>query len=222
MADIHTSSIKPVGSSPVSVAPQVTIKPQITPVNNNPEVQKKKVDTTRKKDDVKTKEYGPVIATSEDGDTVRVKMSEDDINSAKSSYSFKAAFEQQPKPEIQDFKLPESTSSEKDTSSYEPPKETSSNWSPKPTSLASYTEAQLRKMYQNGDISETKYENELKSRSERKETIAKETEAISTEVAKDIVQLSEMENTEKALDLLEYDEAQPRCPEMRADILQTI
>ena len=77
-------------------------------------------------------------------------------------------------------------------------------------------------MLKNGEVSQNKYQNELNSRAEAKETSTEMNKAVSNEVADDVVKLSEMENKDKALDLLENGEDQTLSPEQRAEILQSI
>ncbi len=272
MADVINKMMNPINNAPAHVAPEITQRQPVKPVSKPVEPQKQASPTPDKiVSDIKSKEYGPVIARSEDGDTVRIKVSSADIEKKQNSYSFKDAYESAQKDDLQDFNLPEKTGASKPAEmtapTYEPstpdfdidlelkkpavkPETTSitkepeykpeyksetkpeidntketaksantTSWTPKPTTLAGFTEAQLRKMYRNGEISQNKYQNELASRTESKESTAQMNSMVSNEVSKEVVELSDMENTDKALDLLKNDEATVPT-EVRAEILQ--
>lgn len=263
MANINANTMNnSFGAAQTHVAPEIVIKQPAKPVISQRDTQKKLQDAASKAaKDAKTQEYGPVIATSEDGDTVRIKISESEIAQRQNSYSFKEAFESA-RDDMQDFSIPKATTHISDDNSeaaksnapeaskpaFEPATpnfdipleikkpaieetgtaeekvDTSSAqaWTPKPTTLAGFTEAQLRKMLKNGEVSQNKYQNELNSRAEAKETSEEINKNVSNEVANDVVKLSEMENKDKALDLLENGEDQTLSPEQRAEILQSV
>ncbi len=209
MADISSMAIKPVGVTPTHVTPEAatrqTAKPKVEAESNrvkNEAAESKQNNAAKEAEETKTKEFGPVIAASEDGDTVRVKSQDESENFKKSVYNPSPTYEEMPKAELDDISF--------------------SNWTPKASNLSGFTEDQLRNMYKNGEISEIKYREELDSRAEAKETSAVQNEQISSEISEEAVELKESENTDKALEELEQSENEAIPVEVRAEMLQNI
>lgn len=255
-------SIKPisVAQTPVNITPNVQTKAPVTTdnrttVNNGADDAQKAAEAARKETERKaeltareqtaTKEYGPVISRSSDGDTVRVKA-EDQTNTDNEKKIYDNSQLQEndkandaAKPEVQDFDIPKAeykpfefpdevknnavdNSAQKEAASTaQAAKETSG-----PANAASVknaSEAELRRMYLQGDISQTAYNNEEDSRAARQEALKAVNNQFSSEMIKEAAEVTENERSGEAIEALGSDEASETIPlEVRAEFVQNM
>ena len=188
-------------------------------------VQPKAADSPAKAEstkDIMTEEYGPVVATSEDGDTVRVKNDED-----KESDRIHEILQDEIarlKATEEDFETPEYTvhtapvedsredvTEESETEEYEADI----------TSYIGYSDSELKQMYLEGDISQIDYNREMEARKAREEAEASENDKFNKDIAHNISKLSELAQTEKTVKQIENGDTSSTIPdEIRIQALQ--
>ncbi|MBQ5426451.1 MAG: hypothetical protein IIU31_04690 [Pseudobutyrivibrio sp.] len=166
--------------------------------------------------DILSDEYGPVVAESKDGDTVRVKRDEDEGN------------------DIHEI-LQEEIERLSEQSSYEKPdyevhsaitQVQKNNWdisseSMDVTSYASYSDSELKLLYLKGDISQIDYNQEMNARTARRESETAEAKTFNNDVASSISKLSQVERDSSTVNALENGETSPTIPdEVRIQALQ--
>ena len=165
-------------------------------------VQPKAADSPAKAEstkDIMTEEYGPVVATSEDGDTVRVKNDEE----KESDHIHEILQDEIARLEAQeeDFETPEynvHTAPVEDAIEEVPESETDT-YEADITSYIGYSDSELKQMYLEGDISQIDYNREMEARKAREEAEASENDKFNKDIAHDISKLSEVAQTEKAV-----------------------
>lgn len=260
MADM---SINPINTAQATViAPKVEPKPIQTveqktrKVDTAAESAKREADKRAElnaREETATKEYGPVISRSSDGDTVRIKNSDDkdraqDQNKIydNSQIQSQNAANDKVKTEVQDFKLPET-----DTPAYEPPKpeykpfefpeelkdNTTDNTAKEQAAAASSkesnpaqtasmknaSEAELKRMYLQGNISQNAYNQELDSRAAREEAMKAAGGQFSSTVVEEAVEETENERSAEAIENLGAEDANESIPvEVRAQFVQNM
>ena len=217
MSDISVNSNTTVSTSSFSNI-------QSKPVQQKPAAAKADSDAakvTGDQDDLKTKEYGPVIAKSSDGDTVRVK---DKLPVEKSAAYDATSVDttNQQEPTLPDFDIPpvSNPAEAKDTYIKTLQKEAAkssadtddSTASSNITSYASYTDSQLEQMYLQGDISKIDYDLEMESREAAKEERTKDTSEFTNDMTEDIAKEADMERTAYNIDMLDTGDTSDTIP----------
>ncbi|MCR5272995.1 MAG: hypothetical protein K6E13_08430 [Lachnospiraceae bacterium] len=170
-----------------------------------------------------TEEYGPVVSTSTDGDTVRVKNEGAAIEEV---HETKEASEVSSEEyEMQDFELPEP----KETKSIETSKQDSAvkeaiedakaasekrkalisenTSSSNITSFAGISDSRLRQMYLEGVISQNDYNRELESRETKSEASAEESQALNETMATSISVGNQADRSAKVISVIEGGQA---------------
>ena len=172
--------------------------------------------------DIMTEEYGPVVATSEDGDTVRVKNDEDRESDRIHEIlqdeiaRLKATEEDFETPEYTVHTAPvedsrEDVTEESETEEYEADI----------TSYIGYSDSELKQMYLEGDISQIDYNREMEARKAREEAEASENDKFNKDIAHNISKLSEVAQTEKTVKQIENGDTSSTIPdEIRIQALQ--
>lgn len=167
--------------------------------------------------DAKTKEFGPIVSTSSDGDTVRVKentvqgksMPKDiDESISEDEYS------------VQNFETSESDSA-LESYEYEPiditysetakpieyePVEVETAEAEAAQNLTSYvgiSDSDLKLMYLKGEISQQDYTLEIESRKEIREATSLNSEKFANSIANDITSMAEANRTEATVKAIE-------------------
>ena len=187
-------------------------------------VQPKAADSPAKAEstkDIMTEEYGPVVATSEDGDTVRVKNDEE----KESDHIHEILQDEIARLEAQeeDFETPEynvHTAPVEDAIEEVPESETDT-YEADITSYIGYSDSELKQMYLEGDISQIDYNREMEARKAREEAEASENDKFNKDIAHDISKLSEVAQTEKTVKQIENGDTSSTIPdEIRIEALQ--
>ena len=215
-------------SSPVVQRPKMPAKvpDQISPAEEK--LNKLRMEEAAKNDDIRTKEYGPVIAKSSDGDTVRVKKNDieekderDKQNKAIYDATKNDAAKRQEE-EVQNVELPEIEEYEPvepyEPVLYEPGEflkrtkqeaikaQDSAQERNKEASLnsiqetmGSYSDSMLKEMYLQGKISQVNYELEMDAREQQREARNLDDKKFNEDMADDSERLREMERTEDVI-----------------------
>ncbi|MCR5581027.1 MAG: hypothetical protein K6F66_05510 [Pseudobutyrivibrio sp.] len=215
MTDIKLNTTNAMNHTNVSMAPQ----------KNSAAVSPAKVPdiTTPKQpayDEVKTKEFGPIIAKSEDGDTVRVKI---DAAQEKSSTDDSSTTEDYG---IQDFTLSpkEDSSTEEDMSTKE--EDETPAWkevieeelskepviSDEITSFVGYSDSELKQLYLKGEISLMDFDSELESRQAQREAMAIENSKFTAGMMKNNADFSKILQAADSIDNISSDEGESTIP----------
>ncbi len=187
------------------------------------------------------KEYGPVVSRSSDGDTVRVKAEDQEkIDNQNKIYDKqvqdKEKLNEKEKPEVQDFDIPKpdykpfefpdavkDTSVQNEAQDKTPVKEKESKGAENPASMKNASEAELRRMYLQGDISQTAFDNEEEARKARDEALKAVNNQFSSEMTKDAVEEKANERSGEAIDNLGSENSSETIPvEVRAEFVQNI
>ncbi len=152
-----------------------------------PPLPKPEQDTTKAaeaSENVKTEEYGPVIATSSDGDTVRVKSENENENEESRIYDAAAATSEKEtrQPEIPDVELPPPPKPKPELKPIETAKgdSTEDTTASSQSSYKTLTKSQLEQMYLQGDISQAAYNLEMDARKAAEEEKAKDEQSEDT------------------------------------------
>ncbi len=229
MSDLRIDNLLNTPSISAARRPEPMQKPPIP----KPESDTSKV--TEDSEDVKASEYGPVIASSSDGDTVRVKSESENEKEESKIYDAAAATTEKSKetPEVPDVELPPPPPPKP---KFEPPvkeaAEAESSNASKPSSrdpsLASLSKSQLEQMYLQGDISQVKYNLELEAREAAKEEREKdaqneETKEFINDMADSASKQSEIAQTAANIDTIENGDTSDTIPvDVRMQAMQAI
>ncbi|SFH72369.1 hypothetical protein SAMN04487830_10690 [Pseudobutyrivibrio sp. OR37] len=203
--NLHIENSAPAKSAQ---APQQTSTPK-------PKIEAEKPDK-KASADILSKEYGPVVSKSKDGDTVRVKHDEDEGNKIHEILQ----------EEIE--KLQEQNSHEK------PDFEThatvtqiqKNNWDISSeaidvTSYAGYSDSKLKELYLKGDISQIDYNQEMEARAARRENERIEAQSFNKDFATSISKLSQVERDARTVDEIQNGQQSTTIPdEIRIQALQ--
>lgn len=215
MPDI-SNNINKVNTAPITKAPEPAPSPKPSPA--------KATDSPAKSEpskDIVTEEYGPVIATSEDGDTVRVKNDEE----KESDHIHEILQDEIARLEAQeeDFETPEynvHTAPVEDAIEEVPESETDT-YEADITSYIGYSDSELKQMYLEGDISQIDYNQEMEAREARRDAQAAQNDEFTKSVADNITKLSEANQSAKTVETLEKGETSDTIPdEVRIEALQ--
>ncbi len=234
----------------VLTTPSVSPSPRPEPIQK-PSVSTENTDTSKvseASENIKAEEYGPIIATSSDGDTVRVKSSnesdesklysaatgitENDTNAQeipdielppppKPAFEPNTDFEPEPDPDLEPN--PNLESATKNNESIIQDSGKSSSDSSQVSSYGSYTESQLKQMYLEGDISQIAYNLEIQAREAAKEEQAKETQEFTNDMADNSAEQNEIAQTAANIDTIENGDTSDTIPvDVRMQAMQTI
>ena len=216
MADIN-NSINKVNTATVTKATK--------PVAGTKASQPKVADSPAKAEptkDIVTEEYGPVVATSEDGDTVRVKNDEDKDNNRIHEIlqdeiaRLEGSEEDFETPEYTVHTAPIEESRQAVTEASE-----SKEYEADITSYIGYSDAELKQMYLEGDISQIDYNQEMEAREARRDAEASENDQFNKSISDDIAKLSDVAQTEKTVKAIENGDTSSTIPdEIRIQALQ--
>ena len=168
-----------------------------------------------KSTDVLTKEYGPVVSSSKDGDTVRVKH----VN-GEETYLHKILQEELERLSDRKFDMPDyevhTATKEIQKNTWDMAEEASTI-----TSFAGYSDSELKQLYLKGDISQIDYNQEMESRTARKASEAEDLQNFNNTTAKSFAKLSQIENDANTVDLIESGQVSDTIPdEIRIQALQ--
>ena len=189
-------------------------KPSETKVSKAPE--KHDIPTAPKApetEDIVSKEYGPVVAVSEDGDTVRVKNedNQEHIHDILQK-EIEELEEENEKFEIPDFEVHKIEI-----------KETEAPEQKDIDSYVGYSDAELKRLYLEGDISQIDYNLEMDARQTRRDAIASESLDFAKSVSNSISQLNDVNSTANTVNVLENGETSNTIPdEVRIHALEAL
>ena len=166
--------------------------------------------------DVVSKEYGPVVSISEDGDTVRVKNDEkeegihdilqNEIDELEKDF------------DMPDFQVHKPSVTLDEDKAVEKENE---NVKPEITSYIGFTDTELKELYLKGDISQIDYNLEMEAREARRDEAAKKDQAFSNNLADNISRQSEITRNADTISTIENGENSSTIPdELRLQALQ--
>lgn len=168
-----------------------------------------------KSTDVLTEEYGPVVSSSKDGDTVRVKQ-----DNGEETNLHKILQEELERLSEKKFEMPDY---EVHTAANEIQKNTRdmAEEARNITSFAGYSDSELKQLYLKGDISQIDYNQEMESRTARKASEAEDLQSFNNNTAKSLAKLSQIENDANTVDIIESGQVSDTIPEeIRIQALQ--
>lgn len=212
-------------SSPAMQRPKMPVKvpDHVSPAEDK--LNKLRMEETARNEDIRTKEYGPVIAKSSDGDTVRVKKNEVEDRNDRDGRDNKAIYDiskndagKKTEEEVQDLELPERKeyvpAEPYEPILYEPGEflkkikkdavkaQDSAQERNKEASLNSaqesmqiYSDSMLKEMYLQGKITQANYEQEMDLREQQREARNLDDKKFNEDMADDAEKLREMERT---------------------------
>lgn len=149
-----------------------------------------------KTEDVVSKEYGPVVSVSEDGDTVRVKNEDNQ----KHIHDILQKEIEELEEEHEKFKVPDFEIHKIEIKEPETPEITNKDL------YGTYSDSELTRLYLEGDISQIDYDIEMEARKTRRDAIAAESLDFSNSVSNSISQLADVKNTKVTVNTLENKE----------------
>jgi len=228
-----------------SITANTYVPPMQKPITKPEETDSKSTEEASS-EAVKSIEYGPVIATSSDGDTVRVKANEDQEQSALYSSNASSVSSNSENYNIQDFAFPpkppvegsappagtpkppidgskpnedEETENEAVTSD----NSDSDSGTSTTGSLKAYSESQLQEMYLKGDISQVEYNREIDARNSVNETESSDTSELNSDMANVNAAENSMELTSGTINTLLSGNISDSIPiEIRMQALKTL
>ncbi|MBO6129662.1 MAG: hypothetical protein J6P79_12315 [Pseudobutyrivibrio sp.] len=171
--------------------------------------------TSDKSTDVLTKEYGPVVSSSKDGDTVRVKHDNDEESNLHKILQEELERLSEKKFEMPDYEV-HTAANEIQKNTWDMAEEASTI-----TSFAGYSDSELKQLYLKGDISQIDYNQEMESRTARKASEAEDLQSFNNTTAKSFAKLSQIENDANTVDIIESGQVSDTIPdEIRIQALQ--
>ena len=171
--------------------------------------------TSDKATDVLTDEYGPVVSSSEDGDTVRVKSDNDEDTNIHEFLQEKIARLSEKKFEMPNYEV-HTAGKQIQKNNWDTTDDTNDI-----TSFAGYSDSELKQLYLKGDISQIDYNQEMEARASRKESKAEESKSFNTSTVESIGKLSQIERDANTVDIIENEETSSTIPdEIRLQALQ--
>ena len=204
----------------------------------------------RAREETATKEFGPVVAKSGDGDTLRVKSETEQVASSEESKIYDnsavaSTVSEAPKPEVQDFEIPkpEITQTEAPKPEYVPfefPDDVKnqnadttqstqnsasavSEKSAQASNVKNASESELERMYLQGDISRVQYNSEKESREEKIEAEKTENNQFASEMATDAAKEVAGEREAEAIELLGSEDSSDVIPvEVREQFVENM
>lgn len=167
------------------------------------------------KSDVLTEEYGPVVSSSKDGDTLRVKNDNDEDTNIHEILQEELARLSEKNFEMPDYEVHTATKQiQKNT--WDTSEEASDI-----TSFAGYSDSELKQLYLKGDISQIDYNSEMEARAARRDEEATDLQSFNGSAAESITKLSNIKNDANTIDMIENGETSNTIPdEIRIQALQ--